>query len=91
MFVLFTELFPPILLAKKTEAWRSERQTRQKTQVIKANVRCILLLSMSGLRQISEALCKPHVPSCKKSIHTVKTALRIIRIMYRVATPIMAI
>lgn len=79
--MLLTEPFPPILLAKKTEAWRSERQTRQKAQVIKANVRLLLLVSMSGWRQISEALCKPQCPSCKKSIHTVKTALRIIRIM----------
>ena len=31
-------------------------------QVIKANVRLILLVSMSGLRQISEALCKAQCP-----------------------------
>lgn len=60
------ELFPPILLAKKTEAQRSQRKkkktTPKKIQVIKANVTLVLLVSTSGLRQITEALCKPQCP-----------------------------
>lgn len=39
-----------------------KKTTPKKIQVIKANVTLVLLVSTSGLRQITEALCKPQCP-----------------------------
>lgn len=67
MIVLLTmNYFPQFYWQRKLRLrdlkGKKKKTTPKKIQVIKANVTLVLLVSTSGLRQITEALCKPQCP-----------------------------